>query len=56
MKDWLTPALKVEVKSVFEKHYNRKLTEKEVIEIANNLSKSVQLLLNSRLKNYGKRI
>ncbi len=43
--NWLTPKLKQEVRKVFEPRYNRKLTDKEVFEIADNLSEVVEIIV-----------
>ena len=42
---WLTPKLKKEVRKVFEPRYHRKLTDREVCEIADNLSEVIETIL-----------
>lgn len=42
---WLTEELKQEIKKLFEPKYKRKLTENEVIEIADNLTEVMEAFL-----------
>ena len=43
--NWLTEELKKEVKTTFEPRYKRKLTDDEVIEIAENVEEVVETIL-----------
>ena len=53
---WLTDELKAEVRSLFEPRYKRKLTDDEVVEIANNLTGFIDAFLKFkwRLKHESK--
>jgi hypothetical protein len=42
---WLTDELKTEVRKKFEPRYKRKLTDKEVIEVAENVEEVVETIL-----------
>ncbi|OGM14755.1 hypothetical protein A3A76_04085 [Candidatus Woesebacteria bacterium RIFCSPLOWO2_01_FULL_39_23] len=42
---WLTEELKQEIKKLFEPKYKRKLTDDEVIEIADNLTEVMEAFL-----------
>lgn len=42
---WLTDELKQEIKKLFEPKYKRKLTDDEVIEIADNLTEVMEAFL-----------
>ena len=48
MKSWLTPQLKEEVRKVFEPRYKRKLTDIEVVEIANSLTSFIAVYAKSK--------
>ncbi len=55
METWLTPELRIKVRKVFEPRYKRTLTEKEIVEIANNLADFVQHFIQFKArKEYGK--
>lgn len=55
MKSWLTPQLKEEVRKVFEPRYKRKLSDEEVISIANNLVNLMETYAKFRWrKDHGK--
>jgi len=45
--NWLSVELKNEVREIFEMIYGRKLSNKEVIEIANTLTQTVEIILKS---------
>lgn len=51
---WLTELLKEEVRKVFEPRYKRKLTDNEVIDIANNLVGIVEVYAKSKYGKYTK--
>jgi len=53
---WLTDELKAEVRSLFEPRYKRKLTDDEVVGIANNLTEFIKTFLKFkwRLKHESK--
>ena len=42
--NWLTNNLKQDIKKVFEERYKRKLSEKEVLEIAINLTEGIKTI------------
>lgn len=42
---WITEKLNHEIKSIFEPRYKRKLADKEILQIAENLSKVVEEIL-----------
>lgn len=46
--NWLTDALKEELRKLFEPKYKRKLTDEEVIEIAENLTGVMEDFLKMR--------
>lgn len=46
---WLTDNLKQRIREVFEPRYKRCLTDQEVIEIANNLTGSVGIILRKEI-------
>lgn len=50
MHNWLNKSLKMEIRRVFEPRYKRKLSEKEVFEIAENLSGVVEQILKFQWK------
>lgn len=51
---WLTPPLQEKVRQVFEPRYQRKLTDSEIIEIANNLTSLLEVFFKSKWRlNYG---
>ena len=52
---WLNPRLKAKVRKTFEPRYKRKLTDEEVIEIANNLSNLVEHTLKFKWRQYAKK-
>lgn len=57
MQIWLTEELKQKVKQVFEPRYKRKLTDTEVIRIADNLTEVMEELLKLRWRQkYAKNI
>jgi len=45
MENWLTEELKLKVRKVFKPRYKRKLTDKEVEDIADNLSGLIEVIL-----------
>ena len=45
MTTWLTDELKAEVRNHFEPRYKRKLSDDEVVEIANNLTDFLEAYL-----------
>lgn len=56
-KNWLTPELKKEIRKVFEPRYHRELTDKEICEIADNLSDVMEVILKYQWrKKYDKNI
>ena len=50
MHEWLTSDLKNEIKAVFEPRYKRKLSDLEVLEIAENLTGVIEEILKFRWK------
>lgn len=53
--NWLTPKLKQEVRLIFEPKYHRKLMDKEIVDIAENLSELIGIILKFQWKKkYGK--
>jgi hypothetical protein len=53
--NWLTDELKLEIRKVFEPRYKRKLSDLEIVEIAENLSVVVEEIIKVRWKlKYGK--
>ena len=48
MPDWLTEKLKNEIRDYFEPKYKRRLTDGEVVEIAENLTGYFETLLKFR--------
>lgn len=42
MYDWLTDELKEEIQKVFAPRYGRRLTEKEIVTIAENLTELIE--------------
>lgn len=50
MSSWLTEDLKQKTRKVFEPRYKRKLTDKEVLEIAENLEAVVEALMKLKCK------
>lgn len=49
MKPWLSDDLKKEIRKVFEPRYNRKLSDIEVIGIANTLTDFVEVYAKSKI-------
>lgn len=47
---WLTPELAIKVRKVFEPRYKRTLTEREVAEIAQNLTEVMEIYFKLRWK------
>jgi hypothetical protein len=45
---WLSDELKAEVRNLFEPRYKRKLTDDEIVEIANNLTDFMESYLKFR--------
>jgi len=43
--DWMTEALAEEIRQVFESRYGRSLSDEEVYEIADNLTKYIELII-----------
>ena len=50
LTQWLTTELKSEVRSLFESRYKRKLTDDEVVEIADNLASFLEVYLKLKWK------
>lgn len=51
---WLTEDLKKEIRKTFEPRYRRKLTDNEVVAIAENLTGSMETILRFKCENkYG---
>lgn len=51
---WLSEDLKQEIRNVFEPRYKRRLLSNEIIEIAENLTGSMETILRFKCKNkYG---
>jgi hypothetical protein len=48
--EWLNENLKHEIRKIFEPRYRRKLSDKEVIEIAENLSGVIEEILKLKWK------
>lgn len=44
---WLTIELKDEIKRIFEDKYDRLLSENEIIDIAESLTQSVEIILKT---------
>ncbi len=42
---WLTNELKIETRKIFEPRYKRKLTDEEIISLAENLEEVVEIIL-----------
>lgn len=52
---WLAEDLKKEIRKVFEPRYKRRLLSNEIIEIAENLTGSMEAILRFKCENeYGK--
>ncbi len=52
--EWLNSDLKDEIASIFEPKYKRKLTDTELIDIANNLTETLETIFKFKLrKKYG---
>lgn len=51
MESWLTDELKKEVKKVFEPRYKRKLSDDEVVEIAENLANGLETFFRFKYEN-----
>lgn len=47
---WLNNNLKMEIKSIFEPLYHRELTDKEIDEIADNLTSLIETIKKFRWK------
>ena len=47
---WLNENLKQEVRNVFEPRYKRKLSDDEVVIIANNLTNFMEIFIKFKLK------
>ena len=47
---WITNELKQEVRKVFEPRYKRKLSDEEVVEIAENLSGVIEVIVKQKWK------
>lgn len=55
--NWLTPRLKSRIRIVFEPRYKRKLSDEEIIEIAENLSGVIEQIVKVKWKEkYERRI
>lgn len=48
--EWLNKDLKEEIRKVFEPRYKRKLTDEEILEIADNLSSVIEEILKLKWK------
>lgn len=48
--NWLTPELKLRIRKVFEPRYKRKLSNEEIIEIAENLSCVIEQIVKAKWK------
>ncbi len=51
MSHWLTEPLAKEIKAIFEPEYKRELTGKEVIDIANNLTDVMEIIIMNKIEN-----
>lgn len=47
---WLTDQLKNEIRAVYEPKMNRKLSDEDIFEIANNLADFLELLLEFKFR------
>lgn len=47
---WLSPILKAEIRKVFESRYKRRLSDSEVVEIAQNLTGVMEEILKLKWK------
>jgi hypothetical protein len=52
MKHWLTTELKGEIRKVFEPRYKKKLSDLEIIDIANNLVGGMESIIRLKQKDY----
>lgn len=50
---WLSPQLKEEVRKVFEPRYKRKLTDSEIVSIAQNLTQIMEVFFKFKWRIYG---
>lgn len=50
---WLTRDLKQEVRKVYEPRYKRSLTNREVTEIAENLTNTLEAFFKTKWRKYG---
>lgn len=51
MKIWLTPTLLQEVKNIFEPRYKRIIPDEEAIQIAHNLTATIEEIVKTKWKN-----
>ena len=51
MSYWLTQSLVEEIRSVFEPKYQRELTNEEIVDIANNLTEVMELVIRNKVEN-----
>lgn len=54
MESWLTKDLKQRIRDVFESKYKKQLSDEDVVEIARNLTSTIEIIVKLRWKNiYG---
>lgn len=51
MSHWLTQPLAEKIKLIFEDKYKRKLTNEEIIDIADNLTNVMEIIIGNKIEN-----
>jgi len=51
MSHWLTKTLAEEIRSIFEPKYQKELTNEEIVDIANNLTEVMELIIRNKVEN-----